>query len=376
MKTLTKITAGVVAISAMLTSIVTARSAEEPTTIGPNIVKQWSAPYRGWDYLPDHVIPAKPNIKGFDDVHMTDVPTVFQLPNGKKWYMTFIGFDGKGYRSFVAESDDLVHWTNIRLAMGYGPEGSFDYGGVVLGAFLYEDYDIKAARTLKKRGGKYFSLYGAYPRQGGYELRPGYEGVASSDDGFTWQRAKDEPILSVHQEDCDTWEKDCIYQPWLVEHKGKFYNFYNAANGGIEQMGLALSNDILEWKRHAHNPVIPNGPEGSYNEKFSSDGKVFWDKDHWVNFFFGVGRGGAHIMVAFSRDLYHWTVDADPLYKSGGNLSGLDKKYAHKISLVWNRANETYYMFYNAVGNKGRGIGLITSKPIEREGHDKSNTPR
>ena len=23
--------------------------------------------------------------------------------------------------------------------MGYGPEGSFDYGGVVLGAYLYED---------------------------------------------------------------------------------------------------------------------------------------------------------------------------------------------------------------------------------------------
>ena len=44
--------------------------------------------------------------------------------------------------------------------------------------------------------------------------------------------------------------------------------------------------------------------------------------------------------------------------------SGLDETYAHKISLVWNPANETYYMFYNAVGNKGRGIGLITSKPL------------
>ena len=39
-------------------------------------------------------------------------------------------------------------------------------------------------------------------------------------------------------------------------------------------------------------------------------------------------------------------------------------KHAHKISLVWNPENETYYMFYNAVGNQGRGIGLITSKPL------------
>ena len=150
-----------------------------------------------------------------------------------------------------------------------------------------------------------------------------------------------------------------------MEHEGKYLNFYNAADGSIEQMGLALSDDLLNWKRYKHNPVIPNGPKGSYNQKFSSDGKVFWDEDHWVNFFFGVGAGGAHVMVASSRDLYHWTVDPDPIYKSGGNPSGLDKQYAHKISLVWNPANETYYMFYNAVGNKGRGIGLITSKPLK-----------
>jgi len=339
---------------------------EHSSVIDTETVKRWSAPYRGWHYYPDHVIDPKPAIKGFDDIRATDVPTVYQLPGDKKWYMTFIGFDGKGYQSFVAESDDLVKWTNIRLAMGYGPEGSFDYGGVVLGAFLYGDYDIKARRELKKHEGRYFSLYGAYPRQGGYELRPGYEGVASSEDGLTWRRAKKEPILSVHQPDCGKWEKDCIYQPWLLEHKGHYFNFYNAANGGTEQLGLATSTDILHWKRHPQNPVIPNGPRGSYNQKFSSDGKAFRDKDHWVMFFFGVGRGGAHIMAAFSRDLYHWTVDPEPLYKSGGNPSGLDKKYAHKISLIWNPRNETYYMFYNAVGNKGRGIGLITSKSIAR----------
>ena len=69
-------------------------------------------------------------------------------------------------------------------------------------------------------------------------------------------------------------------------------------------------------------------------------------------------------MTAFSRDLYDWTVDPDPIYKGGGNPSGLDREYAHKVSLVWNPANGAFYMFYNAVGNKGRGIGLITSKPL------------
>ena len=185
--------------------------AELPLIIDEETLKEWSESYRGWHYHPEHVILPEPDIEGYEDLMMTDVPTVFQLSGDEKWYMSFIGYDGTGYQSFIAESKDLVHWAHMRLAMGYGPEGEFDHGGVVLGAYLYEDYGIKSPRILKKRDSKYYSLYGAYPLQGGYELRPGYEGVACSEDGFAWEQARDEPILSVFQEDCGTWEKDCIY---------------------------------------------------------------------------------------------------------------------------------------------------------------------
>jgi len=326
---------------------------------------RWSAPYRNWHYRPDHVIPQNPRIEGHQDFVNTDVPCVFQLPGDPKWYMSFIAFNGKGYNSFLAESDDMVHWNNARLAMGFGPPGEFDHGGCVLGAYLYESYDIKAPRVLKKRDGKFWSLYGCYPRQGGYELRPGYEGVACSEDGRTWRRAKPSPILSVHDPDCGPWEKDCIYQPWLVEHDGRFYNFYNAANGGIEQTGLAASSDLLAWARHGQNPVIRNRA-GAYDANFASDPKVFRDGDHWTMLYFGVGRGGAHVMAAFSRDLLQWTAHPEPLYKAGGNPGGLDKTYAHKISLVYNPANDTFYMHYCACGNKGRGIGLITSRALKQ----------
>jgi len=333
------------------------------TAIDPDTVEQWSAKFLRWHYYPNHVIPARPSIPGFTGVYMTDMPTVFQIPGDDRWYMTFIGFDGRGYQSFVAVSDDLINWGEIELAMGFGPAGQFDYGGVVLGAYLYESYALSTPRLLKKYRGKYWSLYGAYPRQGGYELRPGYEGLACSDNGKTWYRAQNEPILSVHDPDCNAWEKDCIYQPWLVEHEGQFCNFYNAANGSIEQMGLATSTDLRNWRRYPGNPVLQNR-QGGYDERFCSDGKVFWDEDHWVMLYFGVGRGGAHIMIAFSRDLIHWTARYEPLYKAGGHPNGLDSKYAHKVSLVHNPDNGIYYMFYNAVGEKGRGIGLISSESL------------
>jgi len=338
-------------------------AAESQTAIDRPTLDRWSAPYRNWHYWPDHVIPADPKIPGYAEFKNTDCPCVYQLPGDAKWTMSFIGFDGKGYNSFVATSDDLVRWEHRGLAMGFGPPGQFDHGGCVVGAYLYESYDVKAPRVLKKRDGKFWSLYGCYPRQGGYELRPGYEGVASSEDGLRWRRAKDSYILSVHDPDCGRWEKDCIYQPWLVEHEGRFFNFYNAANGGIEQMGMARSSDLLTWTRHPRNPVVRNRP-GGYDEQFCSDGKVFRDGDHWVMFYFGVGRGGAHVMAAFSRDLIHWTAHPEPLYKAGGHPQGLDRQYAHKISLVYNPKNDTFYMHYCACGTKGRGIGLITSKPI------------
>ncbi len=339
------------------------------TEIDGATLDKWSEPYRNWHYWPDHVISAEPKVPGHEDFKNIDVPCVYQLPGRPDtWYMSYIGFNGQGYNSFVCESNDLIHWTNHRHAMGFGKKGEFDFGGCVIGAFLYESCDIKAARVLKKRNGKYWTLYGCYAAQGGYELDPGYEGVAASEDGLTWKRAKEQYILSVHEPDVGEWEKHCIYQPWLVEHEGRFYNFYNAKHmpDWIEQMGLAVSEDLMNWKRYAGNPIV-RVVNGGYDEQFCSDGKVFRDGDHWVMFYFGVGRGGAHVMVAFSRDLEHWTAHPEPLYKAGGHPGGLDKEYAHKISLVYNPKDRTFYLYYCACGKKGRGIGLITSRPLGQD---------
>lgn len=333
------------------------------TSIDQATMDQWAEPYRHWNYYPEHVISANPNIPGYEIFKNADCPTVFQRPGDNKWYMTFIGFDGQGYQSFLAESKDLIQWNQKGLALGFGPENEFDHGGRVLGAYLYESYNINAPRMLKKLDGKYWSLYGAYPRQGGYELRPGYEGIASSANGLTWQRAQDKYTLSIYDADCASWEKDCIYQPWLVESDGQFYDFYNAASGSKEQSGVAFSTDLFTWKRYAENPVIRDATSG-YNVQFSSDPKVYKDGDHWIMFFFGLNSSGAHIMAAFSRDLLHWTTHPVPLYKAGGHPKGLDKQYAHKTSIVYNPKNDTFYLYYCAVGNKGRGIGLLTSKPV------------
>ena len=149
-----------------------------------------------------------------------------------------------------------------------------------------------------------------------------------------------------------------------MENNGIYYDFYNAANGGREQSGLATSTDLLNWTRDPGNPVIKNG-NSTFDTAMASDPKVFRDGDHWTMFYFGLGDNGhANIMAAFSTDLTHWTASPEPLYLAGGNPSGLDRDHAHKISLVYNPSNDTFYMYYCAVGSEGRGIGLLTSRPL------------
>jgi predicted GH43/DUF377 family glycosyl hydrolase len=324
-------------------------------------VKTWSQKYRGWHHQPNHIIPQKPDIRGYENITMTDAPTIYQLPeDSSTYYMSFVGFDGVCYNSFLAESTDLISWSGFRLAMA--AEG-IDEGGVVLGAYLYESYNIDAPRVLKRINGRFYSLYGAYSKKGAYEIDPGHQGLACSTDGLSWIR-ETENIMSIYGPgNVGDWEKSSIYQPWLVKHDGLYYNFYNAKTmpEWIEQIGLATSNNLLEWKRYEKNPLLCVS-NARYDKQFCADAKVFYDSEvkHWVMFYFGVGNGGAHIMIAFSKDLHHWIRDPEPLYYNGDNLSGLDKSYAHKISIVF--ANNMYYMYYCAVGDQGRGIGLITSR--------------
>jgi hypothetical protein len=336
-----------------------------PSAIDAKTLQDWSSKWRNWTYWPDPIIPANYRVPGYEEFHNFDVPTIYQLEEQPgKYFMSFIGFNGKGYNSFVVDSTDLIHWEHGRHAMGFGENGTFDHGGRVVGAYIYNSWDVKAPRTLRKKDGKYWTLYGCYPRQGGYELRPGAQGLASSEDGQVWKRAWPEAILDVYQRECKPWEKNCIYMPWLVEHDGLWYDVYNAAQGGQEQSGIATSTNMINWTRYDKNPVIVNHP-GKYDSRQASDPKVYWDTDHWVLFYFGGGHGGVVIMVAFSTDLKTWTQDPEPLYKKGGNPTGLDSSGAHKTALVWNEKEQAFHLYYCALGNKGRVLAMVTSKPVK-----------
>jgi hypothetical protein len=91
-----------ITLAALLLAPLAALHAAETTAaqqIDRETLDKWSAPYRGWYYQPDHVISADPKIPGHEDFKNADVPCVYQMPGQPdKWYMSFIAFNGKGYK--------------------------------------------------------------------------------------------------------------------------------------------------------------------------------------------------------------------------------------------------------------------------------------
>ena len=297
-----------------------------------------------------------------------DCPTIFR--KGKEWYMGYIIFDGQGYETWLAKSDDLLHWTTLGKIMSFS--GGADSGRwdaiQKAGYFALEDTQWGGSYGLRPYNGKYWmSYFGGNSK--GYEAGTLSEGMAYTDKdpaaAHEWQRL-DHPILTVRDSNVAWWDDHTMYKSWVIWDKDRltghpFVLYYNA-NGdsvdnrrGSERIGMAVSDDMVHWARPRRDPVLDHltGITGDpYIQKIG---------DVWVMFYFGAfwkGKGGAFNRFACSYDLVHWTDWTGPdLIQSS---EPYDEVFAHKSFVI--KYKGTVYHFYCAVDKKGnRGIALATS---------------
>ena len=283
------------------------------------------------------------------DSHGVDVPFVYR--HAGQYWMTYVGFDGRGYQTGLAVSDDLLTWAKQGVVLGRGPAGSVTEHNAALTCIL-RDNDLFGTGELIKVNGRYLGTYHAYPKPG-YEEGPAVIGLCTSDDLRHWEI--EPPILRA--EDGAAWERGGLYKSWLMRHDDRYYLFYNAKNEvphgqWREQTGLAVSDDLRHWERYSGNPLLPNGPAGSFDELFASDPCVFRCDDAWVMFYFGLAADNhAREGVAFSHDLLHWHKHDAPLIDVG-DADAIDARYAHKPSLIAS-ADCRLHHFYCAVRQPG-----------------------
>ena len=309
-----------------------------------------------------------------EDGEMLDNPTVFR--HGKSWYMMFIRFDGKGYETHLAKSDDLLKWTRLGRIFSRGEKGAWD-SAQADGWPALVDTRWDGPNTLNTFGGKYRMMYlgGAAD---GYETDPLSTGVAWTDDPSAvreWTRYEGNPVMRPSDPDARDFERKTIYKHFTVDDPsrscgGRFVNFYNAKQVGVwrEAIGMTVSDDMLHWRRVGDGPVIDNGDADKPG--ISGDPMIRRIVDVWVMFYFGYrwkpGIGGAFDTFACSYDLKHWTKwEGEPLVKPSEDF---DRVHAHKPWVL--KHGGVVYHWYCAVGDRNgrkvRGIALATSTAIEK----------
>ena len=287
-----------------------------------------------------------------------DCPSVF--PFGKKWYMTYIIFDGNGYETAIAESSDLVNWKPLGKILSFQP-GRWDENQVA-GYIALQDFRWGGSYELQEYDGKYWLSYigGALK---GYETDPLAIGIAWTNNPtkpVEWNRLN-QPVLSRDQPDVRDFEKLTQYKSHIIYDKNEtlgypFVMFYNGKpDKGYERIGMAVSNDMTHWLRYGQAPVIDNGKGISGDPQITRIGNV------WVMFYFGAfWKPKAFDTFACSYDLIHWTKWTGPHLVEPSEP--WDQTYAHKPWLI--KHNAVVYHFYCAVGDRGRVIALATSKPM------------
>ncbi len=303
------------------------------------------------------VVSASSDAAAFDSKSV-DCPFVFH--HAGSFYMTYIGFDGQGYQTGLAQSADLMHWQKLGCILARDATNPITRFNIAMNWIVREN-NMDSKGELKKVKGRYLGVYHAYPNAG-YEQGAAVIGLCSSSDLMHWEI--DAPCL-LPQDGAD-WERGGLYKPCLVEERGTFYLFYNAKSEGKrwhEQIGVATSNDLKTWKRHVANPIISNGPAGAWDEIFASDPCVVRAGNQWAFFYYSLdAKGKARDLLATGRDLFH-PRKAERILIDVGPPGSVDSTYAHKPSVVTYEG--ALYHFYCAVSGKypkeTRGIAVARS---------------
>lgn len=315
-----------------------------------------------------------------DNYHKIDCPTVFR--QGDKWLMTYVvyngktGTDGRGYETWIAESDNLLDWRTLGRILSYR-DGKWDCNQ--RGGFpALPDMEWGGSYELQTYKGRHWMTY--IGGEGtGYEAvkAPLFVGLASTKGDIStaheWE-SLDKPILSIHDKDAQWWEKLTQYKSTVYWDKDKtlgapFVMFYNA--GGRhpktdlkgERVGIALSKDMKTWKRYPGNPVFAHEADGT----ITGDAHIQKMGDVYVMFYFSAFEPSrkykAFNTFAASYDLVNWTDwhGTDLIIPS----KNYDELFAHKSYVI--KHDGVVYHFYCAVNNaEQRGIAVATSKPMGR----------
>lgn len=311
--------------------------------------------------------------------------------HGGRIYMMYIGYDGSGYETALAVTDDMLHWKKLGVILGKNPETGWEAGGRAVSCVM-ADVDMWGERELYRipavsaipgnSGGNFAIWYHAYPGIG-YEAGAAANTIAISHGALDSWECCAVPLFSKGAE--GAWDGAGLYSCWVIDRE-KYYPdsphrwimYYNGKNSASwpwnEQVGIAWSDDLVTWERDPRSPVL-RVSESGWDSAFSCGQHVLYDSRRgiWVMYYMGFDGRHAGNGIALSEDGISWEKYPEPLIFPGGEGSP-DETHAHKPCILYH--NGVLYHIFCAVrptrtpeekalyGREYRYLTLAASHPV------------
>jgi predicted GH43/DUF377 family glycosyl hydrolase len=248
------------------------------------------------------------------------------------------------YLNVQSAPDSLGAWTSIGLATSKDANTWAHYSTTPVIKPTPKGWDAVVIETgpVLKEGDTYKMYYNGY---GTDEVRQ--VGLATSKDGIQWEK-RSEPVLRS----TNGWDHSiCTWG--VVKVNGLYYMYYNS--DPPQYIGLATSQDGINWTRYAGNPIIV--PSQSWESSGISLPSVYFENGsfhmEYLNW-----DSSAKFGYATSSDGVHWTKDPlNPIFSKTNTSNNWSPVWISYASLTKIGAQERIY-YTGANANSVMSIGF------------------
>ena len=158
------------------------------------------------------------------------------------------------------------------------------------------------------------------------------------------------------------WDANSVYAPAVIFDGSTFKMYYAGYNGFNYQIGLANSNDKINWTRHASVPVLNYGTPGSWDSRYVSQPSVILENGIYKMWYTGWSGGGLEtfkIGYAISGNGTNWDkYDFNPVL-SASTIGNWDPQGVFSPSVLF--YNGLYHMWFTGQKGTAKAIGYATS---------------
>jgi predicted GH43/DUF377 family glycosyl hydrolase len=226
------------------------------------------------------------------------IDSIFHL-----WYTGHTGLvNNANFLIGHATSTDGVTWTKDtnNPVLDVGPDGEWDDTWISAGSVVYD-------------GSEYHMWYSAW--NGGSEsVRIGH---ATSSDAVTWTKDANNPVLTY---EAAKWDYPRVDFPAVVFDGTSYHMWYSGGEYTAWQIGYATSEDGSTWAKHDNNPVLLHGPSGSWDEDMVASCVVMDSSGvKYKMWYFGNktnATGGVGYAESDTRVPYLSVIESKPVYDS------------------------------------------------------------